>query len=364
MDAEGGHRRPRGRVVVVGSINLDVVLSMPRLPRAGETVTGGTYARHHGGKGANQAVAAARAGGDVYLVGAVGDGGGPGAGDARDALGALAAEGVDVSAVATLHGPHTGHAAVIVDAAGENQIAVAPGANAAVTAGHVRGGLGALAITRHDVIVLSFELMDAPLLAAAAAARQAGAALVVNPAPARQCDQGLLRGAILTPNRHELMTLYHPGGRPPGTPRRPGADSGRSDAGEDADGAGAGHGDVATAALVLSRRTGGPVIATLGREGALLADGAAAEHFPGHPVTARDTTGAGDTLTGVLAAGLADSPADSPESSPAGSPAGGRDLRVALRRAVAAAALAVTRVGAREGMPRASEIDALLATGR
>ncbi len=311
----------------MGSINVDLVLRMPRLPRAGETVTGGTFARHHGGKGANQAVAAARAGADVFLIGAVGDR------DGQDSVDAVAAEGVDIAAVARLTGRHTGHAVVIVDASGENQIAVAPGANAAVSADHVRGSLDALAITRADVIVLSFELMDAPLLAAAAAARRAGATVVVNPAPARECDPLLLRGAVLTPNRHELAALGAAGG----DPQQPSAGPALGD----------GDAEVANAASALSCRTGAPVIATLGEYGALLADGASAEHFPGHQVGARDTTGAGDTLTGVLAAGLAE----------------GRDLPAALRRAVAAAAIAVTRPGAREGMPAAGEIDALLAAG-
>jgi ribokinase len=318
MDDGSGHSRPPGRVVVVGSINVDLVLRVPRLPRPGETVTGGTFARHHGGKGANQAVAAARAGAAVFAVGAVGGGGDR---DGQESLVALAAAGVNVSAVARIPGQHTGHAAVIVDASGENQIAVAPGANAAVTADHVRRFLDALAVTREDVIVLSFELDDAPLLAAAAAARQAGAALVVNPAPARECDLDLLRGAVLTPNGQELMTLAGTGGV-------------TVDAAQPA-----------AAASGLSARTGGPVIATLGERGALLADGARTEFFPGHRVTARDTTGAGDTLTGVLAASLA----------------AGSDVASALRRGVAAAALAVTQVGARAGMPASAEIDALLA---
>ncbi len=364
MDAGSGHHRPRGRVIVVGSINLDLVLRVPRLPQAGETVTGGTLDRHHGGKGANQAVAAARSGADGHLVGAVGED------DGQESLDALAAEGVEISAVARLHGQHTGHAVVIVDkGSGENQIAVAPGANTAVTAGHVRRSLGALRIARLDVIVLSFELMDPPLLAAAAAARRAGATLVVNPAPARECDPGLLRGAVLTPNWRELMALS--AGRagsgrmalPEDTPGTDGAqpdDAQPDDAQSPADAPAqsvaetgqqgtedSGTG-VAAAASALSGRTGGPVVATLGRRGALLADGTSVEYFPGYLVTARDTTGAGDTLTGVLAAGLAE----------------GRDLRMALRRAVAAAALAVTRPGARDGMPTAGEIDALLATGR
>ncbi len=357
MEAGSGHRRPRRRAIVVGSINLDLVLRMPRLPRAGETVTGGTFARHHGGKGANQAVAAARAGADVHLVGAVGED------DGQDSLDALAAEGVDVSGVATLHGQHTGHAAVIVDGSGENQIAVAPGANAAVTAGHVRRCLGALAITRQDVIVLSFELMDAPLLVAATAARQAGATLVVNPAQAREADPGLLRDAVLTPNRHELAALStarggdppqpHAGASPGGTDGgagggaagRAGGGAAGPAGGGAAGPAGGGAGGMGPAASVLARRTGGRVIATLGKDGALLADGTRVEYFPGHLVTVRDTTGAGDTLTGVLTAGLA----------------AGSDLRTAVRRAVAAAALAVTHAGAREGMPGAGEIDALLA---
>jgi ribokinase len=316
MEAGSRPRRLPGRVIVVGSINFDLVLRLPRLPKAGETVTGGSLERHHGGKGANQAVAAARAGAEVHLIGAVGED------DGQAALDALAAERVNISAIARLPGQHTGHAVVMVEASsGENQIAVAPGANAAVTTGHVKRCVDALRLTGPDVIVLSFELMDPPLLAAAAAARGAGATLVVNPAPARECDPEVLRGAVLTPNRHEAMVL------------------------------GSGHhgtADVAKAASVLSGRGEGPVIATLGEQGALLADGASAEYFPGHRVTARDTTGAGDTLTGVLAAGLAE----------------GRDLRVALRRAVAAAAIAVTCPGAREGMPAAGDIDALLAADR
>jgi ribokinase len=332
-----------GRVIVVGSINVDLVFSVPRLPRAGETVTGGTFARHHGGKGANQAVAAARAGGAVHLIGAVGED------DGGAALDALAAEGVDTAAVTRLPCVPTGHAAVIVDSCGENQIAVAPGANAEVTREHVRASLEDLGVTRRDVIVLCFELADPPLLAAAAAARQADAAVVVNPAPARAYDPELLRRAVITPNRRELAALCAgPGATaPPGT-AFPGdtPDPGGPHPGGPEPPADAGPGGTArAAALSLASRTAGRVIATLGADGALLAAGGLAEHFPGHRVEVRDTTGAGDTLTGVLAASLA----------------AGIDVRAALRRAVAAAALAVTSTGAREGMPRRREIDALLA---
>src|SRR5688500_15349240 len=135
-------------VVVVGSVNADLVVSVRELPRAGETVTGGTFARHGGGKGANQAVAAARAGARVAFVGAVGD-------DdlGHEALEQLAVEGIDVSAVQRLGDVPTGVAAIVVDARGENQIAVASGANAALTGAAVREALRGL-LTGRGVVLL------------------------------------------------------------------------------------------------------------------------------------------------------------------------------------------------------------------
>ena len=299
-----------GRVVVVGSINLDLLIRLPRLPAPGETVVGGALTREHGGKGANQAVAAARAGASVHLVGAVG------AADGRDSLEELVASGVDVSWVRRCDEP-TGHAVVqVADDTGENQIAVAPGANAAVSAADVAAALGALTLSPADVVALSCELPGAPLRLAADLARQAGAGLVVNPAPADPASLELLTGAIATPNERELAVLT--GG-----------------AGRSAD----------DAAMALSDRTGGPVVVTLGARGALLASAGSIEHFAAPEVRVRDTTGAGDTLTGVLAASLAD----------------GLELRAAVRRAVAAASLAVTRDGARAGLPTAAQIDRLLA---
>jgi ribokinase len=299
-----------GRVVVVGSINLDLVIRLPRLPGPGETVLGGELTHQHGGKGANQAVAAARAGAAVYLVGAVG------ATDGQDSADALAASGVDVSWVRRC-GELTGRAVVLVaDASGENQIAVVPGANAAVSADDVVAAFGALELGRDDVLVLSCELPGAPLRLAADLARRTGARLVVNPAPADKDCVELLVGAIATPNERELGLLA--------------ADGGQS---------------VTEAAMALSGRTGGPVVVTLGARGALLADSGHVEHFAAPQVDVRDTTGAGDTLTGVLAASLTT----------------GHELSSAVRRGVAAAALAVTRDGARAGMPTAVEIDRLLA---
>lgn len=305
-----------GRVVVVGSVNIDLVMRLPALPAAGQTVLGGVLSRHEGGKGANQAVAAARAGGRVHFVGAVGaDDGGP-------SVAALAAAGIDVTAVERVSAP-TGHAFVLVrdDGSGENQIAVASGANAAVNSEQVTAALRALELTAADVVMLSFELPAGGLRAAGAAARSAGSQLVVNPAPMRPRFLDLLSGAVATPNAGELAEIA--------------AELGL---GQDA------RTPAARAAEVASR-LGGRVIVTAGPQGAALAGGGATEQFPGHRVAVRDTTGAGDTFTGVLAASLA---------------AGGT-MPASVARAVAASALAVTREGARDGMPTAAAIDAALA---
>jgi ribokinase len=302
-----------GRVIVVGSINVDLVMRLPRLPAAGETVLGGVLGRHQGGKGANQAVAAARAGAHVYMIGAVG------APDGQDGLRELAAEGIDVTHVARCEGP-TGLAAVLVDqSSGENQIAVAPGANDLVTVDLVDEAMQALDPGPDDVVVLSFELPGPPLLLAADLARYTGARLVVNPAPARADLAAVLTGAIITPNQHELTAYVT--GEVAGTAAR---------------------------AVALASQTGAPVLVTLGADGALLAHGGITEHFPGHRVDAVDTTGAGDTLTGVLAASLA----------------GGNPLRFSVQRAIAAAGLAVTGPGARTAMPTAAAIEALLAAAQ
>jgi ribokinase len=295
-----------GRVVVVGSVNVDLVVTIEALPRPGETVTGGTFARHGGGKGANQAVAAARLGADVALVAAVGrDDFGTGA------LDELAAEGVDVSAVVRRDEP-TGVALITVDGTGENSIAVASGANAALSGEAVAAALGERLAGAPGVVLLGLEVPDAAVLAGARAAREAGWTVVLNPAPARALPDALVAlQPLLTPNADEARAL-------------------------------SGSTSPADAARALAARTGAPVIVTVGADGALLCEGDAVNSLAAAAVDVVDTTGAGDAFNGALAAELA----------------GGAGLRDAAELAILAAGRSTTRAGARGGMPLRDELGA------
>jgi ribokinase len=290
------------RVVVVGSINVDFVVTAAHLPRPGETVAGGTFARHRGGKGANQAVAAARAGARVLMVGAVGRDA-----DGDDSIAALQADGIDVSGIRRIDAP-TGVAIIAVDPDGENQIVVAPGANALVSAedaslGDLRPGPG--------VMLACLEVPMQAVVAAVLAATRLGMQAIVNPGPAYPLPAELLAsGPILTPNADELLEMT-------------------------------GARDVEAGASALIASGAGAVVVTLGSRGALLAEGARRRSLPALSVQAVDTTGAGDTFSGVLAAWLAN----------------GHDLDQSGEAANLAAGLSVTHRGARDGMPNRAAIE-------
>ncbi len=302
-----------GRVIVVGSVNVDLVVTTERLPGPGETVIGGRFARHHGGKGGNQAVAAARLGAATFFVGAVG-------GDAfgAEARAALEADGVDVGGLLTLPAESTGVALILVDEDGENEIAVAGGANAVLGSVQVRSALKRLALTRDDVVLVCHEIRTGATHEALRLGRIAGATTILNPAPAAGLARHTLDLAdILTPNDGELSELAGPGGSPSARAKR----------------------------LLGAEPGARAVLVTLGARGAMLVAGRRARAIHAARVEAVDAVGAGDTLNGALAAAIAD----------------GLDLGTAARRAVVAASLAVTRPGAREGMPTADELERALA---
>jgi len=317
--------RLRGRVIVVGSVNVDLVARIDRLPAPGETVGDATFERHAGGKGGNQAVAAARVGARVAFVGAIGDD--PLADEVRSAL---ASEEIDLTELLTVAGP-TGVALILVDGHGENMIAVAPGANAKLEAGAVAEALARLVVESGDVVLVVNEIPIATVRDALAAGRTAGARTIFNPAPSIGVDRSLLGLVdVLVPNRLELTQIAAADGRRAGRTLESGAAPER------------------LASTLLTPSGDGPavreaVIVTLGAAGAIVVRaGRPPLEVLGQPVEAIDTVGAGDTFVGVLAADLAS----------------GRTLDEAVRRAVVAAGLSTTRPGARGGMPTSAELDA------
>lgn len=292
------------RIAVLGSANMDLVVTVDRAPSPGETVTGRTFHTVPGGKGANQALAAARAGGEVTFLGAVG----------ADAYGeriraVLAGDGVDVAALDTVSEP-TGTAHIVVDGGGDNSIVVVPGANATVT---TLTDTHRTAIASAELLLLQLELPLPAVTEAAVFARATGVRTILTPAPAVRLPLELL-GAVdlLVPNEHEVTVL-------------------------------AGLDDPRAAARRVS--TGGnDVLVTLGERGAVFfgVDGRELA-VPAFTVAAVDTTAAGDSFVGAFAVAQAE----------------GRPVSDALRWASAAAALTVQGLGASDSMPHRAAIDIL-----
>ena len=301
------------RVLIVGSANVDLTVAAPRLPRPGETVSDGTLYTSHGGKGANQAVAARRLGADVRLIACVGADA-PG----RAIRAALAAEGIGVEGVVATGEAATGTALIVVDAEGRNQIAVAPGANRRLTVAMAEARREDFAWA--EVVACQLETPLDTVGWALAEARRRGAATVLNPAPV---DEGALVHLALvdwlTPNEGEAERF-----------------SGVAAA--DATGA-------AGAARTLRARGAGAVIVTRGGEGALAVTAAGELRVPAYRVSVVDTTAAGDAFNGGLAVALAER----------------RSLAEALRFASAAGALTCTKRGAQPSLPARAEVERLLA---
>jgi ribokinase len=306
------------RIVVLGSANMDLVVRQSRPANPGETIRGSGFMTVPGGKGLNQAVAAARLGASVDFIGAVGS----------DAFGSeirslLAREGIRTEGLATVPGP-TGTAHIAVVDSGENSIVVVPGANATVT-GLTDAQRNTIAGASH--LLLQCELPVSVIVDGVTAARAAGVFTVFTPAPVVALPDGLLAGVdLVVPNRLESEAL-------------------------------SGESDPVRAAEVLS--TGGIwAIVTLGAEGCVVAfDGAVLGLAPARPVRAVDTTAAGDTFVGALVARLADT-----STRPAGGAAavGEAEMIEAVRWATVASSLSVTRSGATSSMPSLEEVAAIL----
>ncbi|MHB8476875.1 MAG: ribokinase [Steroidobacteraceae bacterium] len=303
---------PSKSIAVIGSSNTDLIIRVARIPGPGETLLGGEFMTAAGGKGANQAVGAARSGGKVTLIARVG----------RDAFGdraiaGLRRDGVDVTCVFRDKLAASGVALIFVARDGENSIAVAGGANAKLSPADVKKAAGA--IRSAALLVAQLETPLATVMAAALAAARAGVPVILNPAPARGLPNRLLRLiSILTPNETEAQLL-----------------TGIKVTNEAA---------AARACAKLRSRGVRTVILTLGARGAYLADAGEQQLVPGFKVKAVDCTAAGDIFNGALAVALAER----------------RNLRDAVRFANAAAALSVTRLGAQPSAPMRAEIERFL----
>jgi ribokinase len=303
-------------IVVVGSSNTDMIIRLGRIPRPGETILGGEFLTAAGGKGANQAVGAARAGGKVALVARLG----------KDifgdqAIAGLRRDGIDVGCVWRDVAAPSGVALIFVGEGGENSIAVASGANAKLSGADIKKA--GKTIRAADILLVQLETPLAAVQAAIKLAAKAGVRVILNPAPARALPDSLLKlVSIITPNETEAELLT-------GIKVRDEAAATK-------------------ASRVLRERGAEAVILTLGARGAFLADDNGQQLIPGFRVKALDTTAAGDVFNGALAVAVSQ----------------GKALAAAIRFANAAAALSVTRIGAQPSAPTRSEIERFLKRAR
>lgn len=295
-------------IVVVGSLNMDLVFRVARAPEAGETIAGRGFTTAGGGKGANQAIACARMGGTVAMVGCVG------ADDFGEALRAgLIADRVDASFVSREAGAASGVAMVMVDDAAQNRIVIAPGANALLSPAKVEAARTALA--RAKIAVLQLETPMESVVRAAELARAADARVVLNPAPAQSLPDALWPLIDdLVPNETEASILTGVEVVDPATARE--------------------------AARILLARGVRRILITLGAQGVLIAGAGEMRHLPAERVRAIDTTAAGDTFIGAYAAALAE----------------GAAAMAAADLGRRASALCVTRAGAQPSIPRRGEV--------
>lgn len=293
----------KGRVLVVGSLNMDLDVFVPRLPQTGETILGGTFATIPGGKGANQAVAAARMGAAVTMIGRVGND------DYGQTLHRLAAQdGIDTSHIEIDPKEPTGVALITVDTEGRNTIVVASGANRTLTADHIRAAEQAFSTA--DVLVTQLESPLDVVSEAVNLAVKCGIHVVLNPAPARSLSVELLsKVEFLIPNEGEAMHI-------------------------------AGSESLEAAIPNLLGLGVRHLIITLGEQGALLVTSEGRKQFPAHQVEAIDTVAAGDAFVGAFATGIAE----------------GLSLEDAIQLGNTAGAVSVTRRGAQPSLPTRADV--------
>ncbi len=298
-------------IVEVGSLNMDLVVRIPNIPQPGETLLGGVFHTYPGGKGANQAVAAARLGAQVHMVGCVG----------KDSFGAelratLHAEGIDCTHVTVHPEESTGVALIQVDGRGQNSIALAGGANMCLGSADVEHALQS--IGKFDAVVIPLEIPLEAVVTAARIASDKGAMVILNPAPAQVLAPELLRLIdVLVPNEHEIAVMT----------------SVKIQSNE----------DLHRAAEKLHTQGLRQLLITLGSQGSFYSSNEDEENLyvPAHQVQPVDTTAAGDCFIGALTVGLCE----------------GRPMHLAVEFASAAAAISVTRFGAQPSLPKRSEVE-------